>query len=43
MTPATTTYNYIFVESPKKEKFMIWYPTDDPISNQIVNSFGFTN
>lgn len=34
---------YVFFENSNGEKFMIWYPKDDFISQKIVNSFIFTN
>lgn len=43
LIPSGVTNRYIFLESPDKRKFMIWYPKDDPISQKIVDSFEFTN
>jgi hypothetical protein len=41
--PSNVTYRYVFFESPTKEKFMMWYPANDPISQKIVDSFKFTD
>lgn len=41
--PPGISIRYVFFENSNEEKFMIWYPKDDPVSQKIVDSFTFTN
>ncbi len=36
-------YKYTFFENKKGEKFLIWYPSGEPVFKEIVSSFEFTN
>ncbi len=41
--PKGGVYRYIFFENPNGDKFTVWYMEDDPVSQQIVDSFRFTD
>lgn len=36
-------YKYTFFENKGREKFLVWYPANEPVFDEIVSSFKFTD
>ncbi|PIS43158.1 hypothetical protein COT23_02860 [Candidatus Kaiserbacteria bacterium CG08_land_8_20_14_0_20_50_21] len=41
--PPGISNRYVFFENSNKDKFVIWYPLNDNLSQEIVNTFEFTD